>query len=163
MKSYAVKYSAPQKQSLVKLLYKSWQLLYNEHDGVSKHRHLDCLLNRLSRCRSKKISKLCVTGYCEGNPPVTARFPSQRVSNVEKFPFEDVIMIGSHTWSINHKICIKWCYALFCFGYTILFDVFIWYIYPYSSGLVNGHWGTRKVAVVLVQWPCRMWIKLMIT
>ena len=44
---------------------------------------LDCLLSRLFRCRSKTTSKLRVTGLCEGNPPVTGVFPSQRASNAE--------------------------------------------------------------------------------
>ena len=39
-------------------------------DGFSNHRCLDCLRNRLFRCRSKKTSKLGVTGLCEGNLPV---------------------------------------------------------------------------------------------
>ena len=43
----------------------------------------DCLLNRLFRRRSKKTSKLRVTGLCEGNSPVTGEFPVQRTSNVE--------------------------------------------------------------------------------
>ena len=55
------------------------QWRHNEHDGVSNHRRLDCLLNRLFRRRSKKASKLSVTGLCEGNH----RFPSQRVRNAE--------------------------------------------------------------------------------
>ena len=29
---------------------------------------------------------------CEGNPPVTGGFPSQRASNTDFFPFDDVIM-----------------------------------------------------------------------
>ena len=33
--------------------------------------------------RSKKTSKLCVTGLCEGNSPVTGQFTAQRASNVE--------------------------------------------------------------------------------
>ena len=33
--------------------------------------------------RSKKTSKLRVTGLCEGNPPVTGEFPAQRVSNAK--------------------------------------------------------------------------------
>ena len=41
------------------------------------------LLHRLFRHRSKKISKLCFTGLCEGNPPVTGGLPSLRVSNAE--------------------------------------------------------------------------------
>ena len=36
-----------------------------------------------SRCRSKKTSKLRVTGLCEGTSPVTGEFPAQRASNVE--------------------------------------------------------------------------------
>ena len=39
---------------------------HNEHDDVSNYRHLDCLLNCLFRRRSKKTSKLRVTGLCEG-------------------------------------------------------------------------------------------------
>ena len=59
------------------------QWRHNEHDGISNHRLIDCLLNRLFRCKSKKTTKLRVTGLCEGNPPVTDRFPSQRASNDE--------------------------------------------------------------------------------
>ena len=62
----------------------SLQLRHNERDGVSNHQRLDCLLNRLFRRRSKKISNLRVTGLCEGNSSVTGEFPSQRASNAEK-------------------------------------------------------------------------------
>ena len=37
------------------------------------------------RRRSKKTSKLRVTGLCEGNPPVSGRYPSQRASNAKCF------------------------------------------------------------------------------
>ena len=44
--------------------------------------------------RSKKTSKLHVTGLCEGNSPLTGEFPAQRASNAEKmFSFDDVIMV----------------------------------------------------------------------
>ena len=66
---------------------------HNEHDGVSNHQCLNCLLNRLFRCRSKKTSKLCVTGLYEGNSPMTGEFPAQKASNAENFSFDDVIMI----------------------------------------------------------------------
>ena len=36
-----------------------------------------------SRRRSKKTSKLRVTGLCAGNSPVTGEFPAQMVSNAE--------------------------------------------------------------------------------
>ena len=51
--------------------------------GVLNHQPDDCLLNRSFRCRSKKISKLRVTGLCAGNSPGTGEFPAQRVSNAE--------------------------------------------------------------------------------
>ena len=50
-------------------------------DGISNQWCLDCLLKCLFRHRSKKISKIHVTGLCEGNPSVTGGFPSQRASN----------------------------------------------------------------------------------
>ena len=57
------------------------QLRPNRHHGISNHRRLGCLFNRLSMCRSMKTSKLCVTGFCEGNSPVTGEFPAQRASD----------------------------------------------------------------------------------
>ena len=56
---------------------------HNGRDGVSNHQPHDCLLNRLFRRRSKKTSKLCVTGLCAGNSPVTGEFPTQMASNAE--------------------------------------------------------------------------------
>ena len=41
------------------------------------------LFNLLFRRRSKKTRKLCVTGLCEGNSPVTGEFPAQRASSAE--------------------------------------------------------------------------------
>ena len=56
---------------------------HNGHGGISNHQPHDCLLNRSFRRRSKKTSKLHVTGLCEGNSPMTGEFPSQRASNAE--------------------------------------------------------------------------------
>ena len=42
------------------------QWRYNGHVSVSNHQPDDCLLNRLFRRRSKKTSKLRVTGLCVG-------------------------------------------------------------------------------------------------
>ena len=52
-------------------------------DRVSNHKPHDCFLNRLFRRRSKKTSKLRVTGLCEGNSPGTGAFPAQMTSNAE--------------------------------------------------------------------------------
>ena len=61
----------------------SLQWRHNDRDCVSNHQRLDCLLKRLFRRRSKTASKLRVTDFSEGNPPVTHEFPSQTVSDVE--------------------------------------------------------------------------------
>ena len=51
----------------------------------------------LSRCRSKKTSKLCVTGLCEGNSPGTGEFPAQMASNAENVSI----------WGRHHAISLK--------------------------------------------------------
>ena len=56
---------------------------HNGHDTVSSHQPHDCLLNHLFRRRSKKTSKLRVTGLCAVNSPVTGEFPAQMASNAE--------------------------------------------------------------------------------
>ena len=50
---------------------------------LSNHQPHGCLFNCLPRHRSKKTSKLHVTGLCAGNSPVTGEFPAQRTSNAE--------------------------------------------------------------------------------
>ena len=57
---------------------------HNGRDGVSNHRPPHCLFNRLFRRRSKKTSKLRVTGPCARNLPVTGEFCAQKASNAEK-------------------------------------------------------------------------------
>ena len=63
----------------------SLQWWHNGRDGVTNHRRLNCLLNRLFRRKSQKASKPCVSGLCEGNSPVTGEFPAQNDSNAENF------------------------------------------------------------------------------
>ena len=59
------------------------QWRHNDRDGLSNHRRLDCLLNRLCRCKSHIASKLRVTGLCVGDSPVCGEFPEQSASNAE--------------------------------------------------------------------------------
>ena len=54
----------------------------HECRGIPNQWHLHCLSNHLFRCTSKKTSKLCITGLCEGNPLVTGGFLLQRASNM---------------------------------------------------------------------------------
>ena len=56
---------------------------HNGHDSVPNHQPHDCLLNCLFRRRSKKASKLRVTGLCAGNSPETGEFPAQMASYAE--------------------------------------------------------------------------------
>ena len=59
---------------------------HNGRDVVSNHQPHDCLLNRSFRRRSRKTSKLRVTGRCEG--PVNSSH-----KELKMFPFDDVIML----------------------------------------------------------------------
>ena len=77
-----------------------WEPLQWRHSGrdsVSNHQPHDCLLNHLLRRRSKKTSKLRVTGLCERNSPGTGEFPAQMASNTENVSI----------WWRNHG---KWSY-----------------------------------------------------
>ena len=56
------------------------QWRHNGLDGVSNHQPHHCLLSRLVGRRSKKTSKLRVTGLCAGNSPGTGEFPAQMAS-----------------------------------------------------------------------------------
>ena len=65
---------------------------HNDHDGVPNHQSHGCLLNRLFRLRSKKTSKLRVTGLCVGNSPGPVNSPHKGPVTRKMFPFDDVIM-----------------------------------------------------------------------
>ena len=71
------------------------QWRHNERDSVSNHQPHDCLLNRLFRRRSKKTSKLRVTGLCAGNSPGTGEFPAQMASYAENVSI----------WWRHHELC----------------------------------------------------------
>ena len=67
---------------------------HNGHGSVSNHQPHECLLNRLFRRRSKKASKLRVTGLCAGNSLGTGEFPAQMASNAE----------NASIWWSHHEI-----------------------------------------------------------
>ena len=78
-----------------------------ERDGVSNHRCLCYLLNRLFVRRSKKTSKLRVTDLCDGNTQVTGDFPAYRASEAENVsigwrhhgtPITRLLNIESYKW-----------------------------------------------------------------
>ena len=90
---------------------------HNERDGVSNHQPHDFLLNRLFRRRSKKTSKLRVTGLYEENSPVTGEFPTQRANNAENVsiwwrhhvnPLTDGL--PSPRISNDKSVSMSWCH-----------------------------------------------------
>ena len=68
---------------LFQLIWESLRWRHNGRDSVLNHQPPDCLLNRLFRSKSKKTSKLRVTGLCAGNSTGTGEFPAQIASNAE--------------------------------------------------------------------------------
>ena len=86
------------------VIWERWASLQWRHSGrdsVSNHQPHDCLLNRLFRRRSKKTSKLRVTGLCAGNSP--HKWPLTR----KMFPFDDVIMINTLIKAYNFLLFLK--------------------------------------------------------
>ena len=73
-------------------IYTALHWRHNESDNVSNHQRLDCLLNRLFRHRSKKISKLHVPGLCEWKPQMTGGSPHKGPVTRIIVPFDGVIM-----------------------------------------------------------------------
>ena len=81
---------------------------HNDNDGVSNHQPHGCLLNRSFRRRSKKTSKLRVTGLCVGNSPGTGEFPAQRASYAENVSI----------WWRHHGVALCCGLALVIVSYT---------------------------------------------
>ena len=86
------KSEVPQNSTLVQARNFSLHWRHNNHNGVSDHQSHGCLLNRLFRRRSKKVSKLRVTGLCVGNSPGPHNSPHKWPVTRKMFPFDDVIM-----------------------------------------------------------------------
>ena len=113
---------------------------HNGHGGISNHQPHDCLLNCLFRCRSKKTSKLQVTGLCAGNSPVTGEFPAQKASKAQKA-------------SNAENVSIWWCHHE---RYT-----------PYNSliwSLSNKcfHWSKCCVMTLLLSWSRQKWVNVLL-
>ena len=67
---------------------------HNGRDIVSNHQPRHCLLSHIFGRRSKKTSKLRVTGLCAGNSPEIGEFPHKWPVTRKRFLFDDVIMMG---------------------------------------------------------------------
>ena len=85
------------------LVFLSLRWRHNDHAGVSNHQPHGCLLNRLFMRKSKKTSKLRVTGLCVGNSPGTGEFPAQMASYAENVS----IWWRHHVIALSHYIYTK--------------------------------------------------------
>ena len=74
---------------------------HNGRDSVSNHQPHDCLLNRLFRRRSKKTSKLRVTGLLRGIHRRPVNSPHKWPVTRKMFPLDDVIM--PFLWIVKHS------------------------------------------------------------
>ena len=100
---------------------------HNGHGSVPNHQPHDCLLNRLFRPRSKKTSKLRVTGLCAGNH---CEFPAQKTSNAENV---------SISWGLNE-----------CWDITQMQK---WLMHPrnkFSTKRVMFEWSSNKGSYVSI-------------
>ena len=82
------------------------QWRHNGRHSVSNRPPHDCLPNRLFRRRSKKTSKLRVTGLCVGNSSVTGEFPAQMVSNAENISIWCRHHVQDYTGFVSY---MWWC------------------------------------------------------
>ena len=113
-------------------VWHSLQWRHNERDGVWNHPCLDCLLNHLSRHKSKKTSKLRFTGLCDGNQPMAGGFPSQRASNAENVSIWWCHQVSLTPFVIvGHQLVFYHCY------FTINVVVIIAYCIPCWICLVD--------------------------
>ena len=84
---------------------------HNGRDSVSNHQSYHCLLNRLFRRRSKKTSKLRVTGLCAENSPGTGEFSAQMASNAENVSIwwrHHVMILLTGLLDAVENISVKW-------------------------------------------------------
>ena len=80
---------------------------HNDHNGVSNHQPHGCLHNRLFGRRSKKTSKLRVTGLCMGNSPGPVNSPHKRPVTRKMFPFDDVIMHNESNIKTPNQVTLR--------------------------------------------------------
>ena len=82
------------------------QWRHDEHNGVSNHRLLDFLFNRLFGRRSKITWKPRVADLCEGNSPVTGDSPHKEPVTRKMLLVDDVIMMchESNLWVIDMRL-----------------------------------------------------------
>ena len=137
---------------------------HNDHAGVSNHQPHGCLLNRLFRRKSKKTSKLCVTGLCAGNSPGTGEFPAQMASYAENVS----IWWRHHAltlWQLVASVPVKQLYMCIINGMPLVHglsynDVIKWKhfsrYWPFVRGIHRSRWNPLTKVSDAELW-CFLW------
>ena len=120
---------------------------HNEHDGISNHQRLDGLFNRLFRRRSKKISKLRITGLWGGELTGDQWIPLTKGQLCENFlhlmTSSSIFLITCITVILT--LCLRW------------FDNEV----EYGKYSVSDKNQTRELGLVLIsrlKWLKECWI-----
>ena len=109
--------------------------------------------------RSKKTSKLRVTGLCEGNSPVTGEFPAHRAQYAKNVSiwWRHHFWISSHPWvycrlmglsffACKHQISITSLYGTHhnacCMEKPLIKAIDIWKSYPFEY--LSFPWGRMR-------------------
>ena len=120
---------------------KSLHWRHNDHGGISNHQPHGCLLNRLFRRRSKKTSKLRVTGLCAGNSPGPVNSPHKGLATQKMVLFDDIIMYKTiiSRKSIWKRVCK--IYRPLCSSLNVLVDktLLIWNLAVTLAAILSIH------------------------
>ena len=133
----------------------AWQWRHNGRDGVSNYQHHHCLLNRLFTRRSKKTSKLRVTGLCAGNSPGPVNSPHKGPVTRKMFPTSSwissflhnpmiirlVVTISPHMLPSNSYLIHGWQHSLHCGTFIPDGRLYVYYMNA-SRCVVWTHRGT---------------------
>ena len=92
--------------------------------------------------RSNKVSKLCATGLCGGNSPVTGEFPTQRASNAENVSIWWRHHVGEQYYSHSN-------------GHCLILNENCWFSSKISSKHVPSGLADNKWVLVQIMTWCR--------
>ena len=117
---------------------------HNDYDGVSNHKPCGCLLNRLFRRRSKKTSKLRVTGLCAENSPGPVNSPHKGPVTRKMFHLMTSSWHGVSVAladSMFGQLCFHCyiCMAWQMFALNIWFYIWYYYMQKFDLGRQYSH------------------------
>ena len=113
----------------------------NGRDSVSNHQPRHCLRSLLFGRRSRKTSKLRVTGLCVGNSPGPVNSPHKGPVTRKMFPFDDVIMQCSRSPAAEPPNLAE--------SWQLFYCIFPWYLVStLNSRLV---WSSHTLGFSIIQ------------